>query len=300
PDRRRAVGRTSPESSRACGRPGRNEADRPARCHHRAVSWSTGPRIHPDAGLTCCPARAGTRPTRPSREGLMKLSGLLPLLRRDPEVADAVRHSRETVPTPLLHVSAAVGVRAPLAAAVAEHRPVVVVTATGREADEAAAALSNVLPTHDIAVFPAWETLPPERLSPRSDTVAKRLAVLRRLRHPGAEGTRTGPIRVLVMPVRALLQPVVTGLGDLEPVSARVGEERDLEQLTADLAAAAYTRVDMVERRGEFAVRGGILDVFPPTEDHPLRLEFFGDEIDEIRAFSVADQRSLETVEDLW
>ncbi|MFD1717157.1 transcription-repair coupling factor [Georgenia deserti] len=230
----------------------------------------------------------------------MKLSGLLPLLRRDPAVADAVRHSRETVPTPLLHVSAAVGVRAPLAAAVADHRPVVVVTATGREADEAAAALSNVLPTHDIAVFPAWETLPHERLSPRSDTVAKRLAVLRRLRHPGAEGTRTGPIRVLVMPVRALLQPVVTGLGDLEPVSARVGEERDLEQLTADLAAAAYTRVDMVERRGEFAVRGGILDVFPPTEDHPLRLEFFGDEIDEIRAFSVADQRSLETVEDLW
>ena len=49
----------------------------------------------------------------------------------------------------------------------------------------------------------------------------------------------------------------------------------------------------MVERRGEFAVRGGILDVFPPTEEHPLRVEFFGDEVDEIRYFSVADQRSL-------
>src|SRR5690606_35578235 len=53
------------------------------------------------------------------------------------------------------------------------------------------------------------------------------------------------------------------------------------------------SRVDMVSRRGEFAVRGGILDVFPPTADHPLRVEFFGDEVDQIRAFSVADQRSL-------
>ncbi|MGU7740829.1 hypothetical protein ACV2XU_27725, partial [Klebsiella pneumoniae] len=55
----------------------------------------------------------------------------------------------------------------------------------------------------------------------------------------------------------------------------------------------AYHRVDMVSRRGEFAVRGGILDVFPPTADHPFRVEFFGDEVDQIRAFSVADQRSL-------
>ena len=66
------------------------------------------------------------------------------------------------------------------------------------------------------------------------------------------------------------------------------------------LAEAAYTRVDMVERRGEFAVRGGIVDVFPPTEEHPLRVEFWGDEVEEIRAFSVADQRTLETVQRLW
>ena len=59
------------------------------------------------------------------------------------------------------------------------------------------------------------------------------------------------------------------------------------------LAAAAYTRVDLVERRGEFAVRGGIVDVFPPTEEHPVRVEFWGDTVEEIRSFAVADQRSL-------
>src|SRR5690606_13229372 len=80
---------------------------------------------------------------------------------------------------------------------------------------------------------------------------------------------------------------------DLEPVSLRVGDEIDLDDLVRRLAGAAYTRVDLVERRGEFAVRGGIVDVFPATEEHPLRIEFFGDEIDEIRFFKVADQRSL-------
>ena len=65
--------------------------------------------------------------------------------------------------------------------------------------------------------------------------------------------------------------------------------------------AAGYARTELVERRGDFAVRGGILDVFPPTEEHPLRVEFWGDEVEEIRYFKVADQRSLEIAEHgLW
>src|SRR6202008_1015075 len=63
--------------------------------------------------------------------------------------------------------------------------------------------------------------------------------------------------------------------------------------------AAAYPRVELVEKRGDFAVRGGILDVFPPTEEHPLRVEFWGDEIEEIRSFAVADQRTIAPVERL-
>ncbi|WP_127129797.1 transcription-repair coupling factor [Georgenia sp. SYP-B2076] len=234
----------------------------------------------------------------------MKLTGLLPLLRTDPGVGSATEMAHEPVLPPEVTVNAPLGVRTPLIAELAggeKGRPVVLVTATGREADEAATALRNYLADDEVAVFPAWETLPHERLSPRSDTVARRLAVLRRLAHPVAGGGQSGPLTVLVMPVRALLQPVVRGLGELEPVSLEVGEDVDLEEVAARLAAAAYTRVDMVERRGEFAVRGGILDVFPPTENHPMRIEFWGDTVEEIRWFAVADQRSLELAEHgLW
>ena len=106
---------------------------------------------------------------------------------------------------------------------------------------------------------------------------------------------------MVVAPVRAVLQPVAKGLGDLRPVALKAGDEAPLEQVVEDLVAAAYGRTDLVERRGEFAVRGGILDVFPPTEDHPLRVEFWGDTVEEIRWFKVADQRSLEVAEHgLW
>ncbi|MFZ0323529.1 MAG: transcription-repair coupling factor, partial [Actinomycetes bacterium] len=175
-------------------------------------------------------------------------------------------------------------------------------------------ALRSLLPADQVADFPAWETLPHERLSPRSDTVGRRLAVLRRLAHPGGpaasgdgraagdgEDTAIGQIRVVVAPVRALLQPIVTGLGDLEPVAMHTGDEVDLAETAVRLTDAGYTRVDLVEKRGDFAVRGGILDVFPPTADHPVRVELWGDTVEEVRWFRVADQRSLEVAEHgLW
>ncbi|MEN1976969.1 MULTISPECIES: transcription-repair coupling factor [unclassified Cellulomonas] len=247
----------------------------------------------------------------------MNVAGLLPVLLTDPAVARAV----ELVPARgAVDVVGPAGVRPPLLAALAgaratageavppsdrprsaAGRPLVVVTATGRDADETAAALRCYLPDDDVAVLPSWETLPHERLSPRADTVARRLAVFRRLAHPEPEPGHAGAIRVLVMPVRALLQPVVDGLGELEPVALAPGDRADLTDVAERLVAAAYSRVDMVERRGEFAVRGGILDVFPPTEDHPLRIELWGDTVEEIRWFSVADQRSLEIADHgLW
>ncbi|OMH23869.1 transcription-repair coupling factor [Tersicoccus phoenicis] len=182
-----------------------------------------------------------------------------------------------------------------------DRAPVVLaVTATDREAGDLVDALSCYLPAGAVEAFPAWETLPHERLSPRSDTVGTRLHVLRRLAHPGQrEGTQpastdaVAPLRVVVAPVRAVVQPVVAGLEDLEPVTVTVGQEHEFSGLIEQLSAAAYARVDMVTRRGEFAVRGGILDVFAPTADHPVRIEFFGDEVENMRYFSVADQRSL-------
>ncbi|PKQ25827.1 MAG: transcription-repair coupling factor [Actinobacteria bacterium HGW-Actinobacteria-4] len=180
--------------------------------------------------------------------------------------------------------------------------PTIVTTATGADAETFADALGAFMDPAHVAVFPAWETLPHERLSPRADTVARRLAALRRLVHPADVERETGlpPLRVVVAPIRALLQPMVDGLADLAPVHVTRGQQLDLTDFTEALAGAAYTRVDMVERRGEFAVRGGIVDVFAPTDPHPIRVEFFGDEVDSLRAFAVADQRSLADVPRLW
>lgn len=231
----------------------------------------------------------------------MTLRPLLDVLPADPGVSRALAAARSGAP--VVDLSLTPGARPALVAALARDtgRPLLVVTATTREAEDMVAALGCFLDPDRVADFPAWETLPHERLSPRSDTVGKRLAVLRRLRHPDPADATYGPLDVVVAPVRAVLQPVAKGLGELAPVSLRAGDEAPLEQVVEDLAAAAYTRTDLVERRGEFAVRGGILDVFPPTEDHPVRVEFWGDTVEEIRWFKVADQRSLEIAEHgLW
>jgi len=185
-------------------------------------------------------------------------------------------------------VQAPAGARVFAAASLAERVPVLVVTATAREAEDLVDELGDVVGADRVALYPAWETLPHERLSPRSDTVGRRLAVLRRLVHADP-----APVRIVVAPVRSILQPQVRGLADMAPVALAVGEEHGLDVLVGELAAAAYVRVDLVERRGEFAVRGGIVDVFPPTEEHPVRVEFFGDVVEQIRPFAVADQRSL-------
>jgi transcription-repair coupling factor (superfamily II helicase) len=169
-------------------------------------------------------------------------------------------------------------------------KQVLAVTATEREAEELVNALTDLLGAERVALLPSWETLPHEKLSPRADTVGRRLAIFRQLAHPVGP-----PLAVVVTTVRSLIQPLCPGLGDLEPIDFVVGQELDFAQTVARLIELAYVRVDLVEKRGECAVRGGIIDVFPPTADHPVRIEFFGDEVTQIRAFSVADQRSLAT-----
>ncbi len=181
------------------------------------------------------------------------------------------------------------------ASALARLGPLLVVTATGREAEDLTADLRGVF-GDAVAAFPSWETLPHERLSPGVDTVGNRLMVLHRLAHP--DDARLGPpLRVVVTAVRSLLQPMAPRLGLVQPVTLTLGQEIAFEEVIARLAELSYTRVDMVGRRGEFAVRGGILDVFPPTAEHPVRIEFWGDEVSEMRMFSVADQRSIPELE---
>ncbi|WP_159768536.1 transcription-repair coupling factor [Streptomyces sp. HM190] len=232
----------------------------------------------------------------------MSLHGLLDAVVKDASLAEAIRAAADGHRTHVDMVGPPAARPFAVAALAREAgRPVLAVTATGREAEDLTAALRSLLPPAGVVEYPAWETLPHERLSPRSDTVGRRLAVLRRLTHPSPDDPETGPVQVVVAPVRSVLQPQVKGLGDLEPVSLRSGASADLNRTVEALAAAAYSRVELVEKRGEFAVRGGILDVFPPTEEHPLRVEFWGDDIEEIRYFKVADQRSLEVAEHgLW
>jgi len=231
----------------------------------------------------------------PSLEGV-SLAGLIDLVLADPSLSSVV----ETVPG-TLDLTAPPGLQPMVAAALARGRKVLAVTATGREAEELEAALGSLLDPHRVALFPSWETLPHERLSPRADTVGRRLAVLRRLAHPSDDDPATGPLDVVVAPVRSLLQPQVKGLGDLEPVALHKGDQVDLDDLVRRLVDLAYARVELVEKRGELAVRGGIVDVFPPTEEHPVRVELWGDEVEDVRFFKVADQRSLHEAEHgLW
>ena len=229
----------------------------------------------------------------------MTLAGLADAVLADPALAVAVADASDGR-LPAHELTGPAPLRPFLVSGLARTgRPVLAVTATTREAEQLVAELGDLIDPATIGYYPSWETLPHERLSPRSDTVGRRLAVLRRLCHPGSD-PGTGPLSVVVAPVRSLLQPQVKGLGDLLPVELEVGASADLEDVVAGLVGAAYSRVDLVERRGEFAVRGGIVDVFPPTEEHPLRVEFWGDEVEEIRSFAVADQRTIATQERLW
>ncbi|KHK98493.1 transcription-repair coupling factor [Microbacterium mangrovi] len=198
-------------------------------------------------------------------------------------------------------IAAIEGITAPALAALLARRaaagapPVLlVITPTGRRADAVGPALEALVAGATVLHFPAWETLPHERLSPSAEIVGRRLAVLQRIREwNAADPAERGPL-IVTASVRAALQPFAAGLADAVPIVLATGARgHDLGQIAAELVERAYHRVDMVSRRGEFAMRGGILDVFPPTADHPARIEFFGDEVDQIRAFSVADQRSL-------
>jgi transcription-repair coupling factor (superfamily II helicase) len=217
------------------------------------------------------------------------IAGLVELALTAPTFSDLIDRAAGR-PAELAMVGPA-GARVFVASALARTAPLLVVTATGREADDLTGELRGVL-GDAVVLFPSWETLPHERLSPGVETVGARMMVLRRLAHP--DDARLGPpLRVVVTAARSLLQPMAPDLAEIEPVTLTVGAEANFEDVIARLVTLAYTRVDMVGKRGEFAVRGGILDVFPPTAEHAVRIEFWGDEVSEMRMFAVADQRTI-------
>lgn len=167
-----------------------------------------------------------------------------------------------------------------------KEKQVLVVAHSSQRATELASELSELV--DGVMEFPAWETLPHEKLSPNSDTVAKRINTLLHIENS----------KVVVTSARALIQPIISAAIKLPLLTIDRGSEFDFAKLIQELVFRAYNRVDMVERRGDFAVRGGIIDVFPPLADHPIRIEFFGDEIEEIKYFEISDQRTFAAVTD--
>ena len=145
-----------------------------------------------------------------------------------------------------------------------------------------------------VELFPAWETLPFERVSPALETMGRRLRIMWRLR----EGGDRAPA-VVVAPVRALVQRLGPHVEDIDPIVLRKGDQIDRDDLLERLVAAGYRREYQVEGRGEIAVRGSIVDVYPSTADHPVRVDLWGDEIDRLSVFSVADQRSNHELRDV-
>ena len=223
------------------------------------------------------------------------LEGLIRALQRARTFDNALRWSKRSVDFSLVE-----GLRAPLLAGLLDARTgpqaLLAIVATGRDSESLRGALASVAPHAEVIEFPAWETLPHERLSPSAETVGKRIRALRDLKRWQQDvdaGTQQNDI-IVVASVRAALQPLADDLTSHESIVLTTGGRGyNLASLSTQLVDLAYARVDMVTRRGEFAVRGGILDVFAPTAEHPWRVEFFGDEVEQIREFSVADQRSL-------
>jgi len=176
-----------------------------------------------------------------------------------------------------------------LLAARASSHPILVVTSSSRSSEDLVNELRELY--EEVLEFPAWETLPHERLSPRSDTVAKRVQTLYALQKKHT----INPI--VVTPVRGAIHRIISNLGSTPLIQLKVGLEHSLDLLVRHLSSLAYARTDLVERRGEFAVRGGIVDLFLPLSNHPIRIDFFGDEIEDISYFEVADQRTFATVD---
>ncbi|HRW38350.1 MAG TPA: transcription-repair coupling factor [Aquihabitans sp.] len=218
----------------------------------------------------------------------MALTDLPPLLRDEPAMLQVLGRNAAVlaVPEPARPLALA-GL-----ATVGSRRPILVAVPTTAEAERLVNDLVTYLGPDAAELFPAWETLPFERVSPGIETMGRRVRTLWRLR--GGVDDRPA---VVVAPVRALVQRLGPHVDDAAPLEVRPGEQRDQAELVAWLGANGYRREGQVEHRGEFAVRGSIVDVFGSTAEVPVRIDLWGDEVDRLTTFSVADQRSTGDLE---
>ena len=171
-----------------------------------------------------------------------------------------------------------------------EHPGLVVVTATSTEAEQLADALRALLGADaEVALFGAWDTHPLERVSPDNSVMAERSLLRWRL----GRGERPD---VVVAPVRAMAQILPPG-APTAPMRVARASEHDRDHFMRELVRFGYRRENLVEHRAEFAVRGGIVDIWPAHAHEPVRLDFFGDEIERLTIFDIASQRSIGDVD---
>ncbi len=217
------------------------------------------------------------------------LAGLNAMLREEPGVLAALGRASTVLVVP--EPARAVTLAGLLAAS--RRAPMVVAVPTAADAERLSADLQNFLPANAVELFPAWETLPFERVSPSIETMGLRLRTMWRLR------TADPSLSVIVAPARALVQRLGPHVEDVEPIRVALRDQVDSLQLIEQLVLSGYRREYQVEHRGEIAVRGSIIDVFPATADVPVRIDLWGDEVERLTEFSVADQRSTIDLEEL-
>jgi transcription-repair coupling factor (superfamily II helicase) len=223
----------------------------------------------------------------------MDLSGLLPTI----EKADGFRELRERLAGGSARLTAGfsdAAKPAALAAALRHQRaPVLIITPRPNRAEalieELAAWLGDTVP---VLPFPERDAMPYERLAPALEVVRERIAAVAAL---GA-----GEPVIVVASALAISQRTLSPEdARTATVTVRKGEAKDMEDLLYDFDRLGYRTETLVQEPGEMSHRGGIVDAFPPESDDPIRVEFFGDEIDSIRYFSVETQRTIRTVDEV-
>ena len=157
--------------------------------------------------------------------------------------------------------------------------------------------LAFFAPELPVLRLPAWDCLPYDRVSPISEIVAERVDTMARL--ATGDAGREGPTVVLTTVSAALQRLPARAVWRESSFGAAPGETVDLDRLTAFLVRNGYQRASTVREPGEFAIRGGIVDLFPPGPDHPVRLDMFGDTLEGIRSFDAGTQRTTGTLKRL-
>ncbi|MCO5065624.1 MAG: transcription-repair coupling factor [Rhizobiaceae bacterium] len=179
------------------------------------------------------------------------------------------------------------------AAEAAPDAPIVFVARDGQRLPEIAEALTFVSPGLPVLELPAWDCLPYDRVSPGSDAAARRLDAM-----AGIIALHRKPHRAVILTtVNAILQRMPPAAAvEAQSLNARPGNQIDMKELVTRLETAGFERVPTVRDVGEYAVRGGILDLYAPSSEEPVRLDFFGDTLESIRSFDVATQRTIANV----